>query len=135
MKAIIFFDGICALCNGLVLFVLQRDPEKRFHYSPLQSEYAKKRLPQHGGDPEALNTFYVLSDPDGSPQLLQKSSAALYVLSQLGGFWKILSLGRIFPRFFRDFVYDLVAKNRYRLFGKKEVCMLPEPGWTERFIE
>ena len=132
MNPIIFFDGVCGLCNGVVLFVLQKDKHKRFHFSPLQSPFALEELPKHGGDPQSLNTFYVLKD---SGELLSKSTAALYVLSQLGGIYRILSLGRFFPRFFRDFCYDLIAQNRYRFFGKKEVCMLPEEDWMERFIE
>ena len=136
MKAIIFFDGVCGLCNHTVLFVLARDKNHTFHYSPLQSPYALYSLPKHGGDPKALNTIYVLKNPQSeNPELLQKSSAACYVLSQLGGGWSILALGRYLPRFFRDFIYDCVAKTRYRFFGKKEVCMLPEPGWAELFLE
>ena len=136
MKAILFFDGVCGLCNHSVLFVLARDTNKIFHYSPLQSPFALDILPTYGGDPAALNTVYVLKNPfSEQPELLQKSSAACYVLSELGGLWSIFALGRFLPRFFRDFLYDCVAKTRYSLFGKKEVCMLPEEDWMERFIE
>ena len=136
MKSIIFFDGICGLCNSSVLFILKRDTNNRFLYSPQQSAYAQEVLPRYGGNPQELNTIYVLKDADSDqPTLLTKSSAACYVLSELGGVWKLLSYGRLLPRFLRDFVYDCVAKTRYQFFGKKEVCMLPEPGWSEKFRE
>jgi predicted DCC family thiol-disulfide oxidoreductase YuxK len=136
MNSVIFFDGVCGLCNHLVLFVLKRDKKKIFRYSPLQSKYALDVLPKYGGDPKSLNTFYLLKEPDSEhPILLKKSAAACYVLSELGGFWKLISYGRFFPRLIRDLVYDCVAKTRYRFFGKKEVCMLPEPGWSDRFLE
>ena len=133
---IIFFDGVCGLCNNIVQFVLNRDKKGLFHFSQLQSAFAQKILPQYGGRPQEMNTLYVLKDLDtDQPVLLSKSSAACYVLSQLGGIYWLLSLGIIFPRFLRDFVYDRVAKNRYRFFGKKDVCMLPQEGWMARFIE
>ena len=136
MKSIIFFDGVCGLCNSSVLFVLKRDANNRFLYSPQQSAYAQEILPKYGGNPQALNTIYVLKDAESKqPSLLKKSTAACYVLSELGGGWKILSYGRFIPRFLRDFVYDCVAKTRYRFFGKKEVCMIPEPDWVEKFRE
>lgn len=136
MNPIIFFDGVCGLCNGVVLFVLQKDKREHFHFSPLQSPFALDILPKHGGDPQALNTFYVLKNPNApQPELLSKSTAALYVLSELGGIYRILSYARFLPRFFRDFCYDIIAKNRYRFFGKKESCMLPEQNWLSRFIE
>ena len=136
MNPIIFFDGVCGLCNGVVLFVLKRDQKELFHFSPLQSPFALEFLPKYGGNPQELNTFYVIKNPNGAhPELLSKSTAALYVLSNLGGVYRILSLARFLPRFFRDFCYDIIAKNRYRIFGKKEVCMLPEENWLPRFIE
>ena len=136
MNSIVFFDGVCGLCNHIVLFVLKRDNKKIFQYAPLQGAYALNILPKHGGDPQSLNTFYLLINADSeNPVLLQKSDAACHVLSELGGIWKIFSYGRIFPRFIRDFIYTCVAKTRYRFFGKKEVCMLPEPGWADRFLE
>ena len=136
MTSIIFFDGVCGLCNHSVLFILKRDTNNRFVYSPQQSAYAQDVLPKYGGNPQELNTIYVLKDSESdTPTLLTKSAAACYILSELGGGWKILSYGRFLPRFLRDFVYDCVAKTRYRFFGKKEVCMLPEPGWAEKFRE
>ena len=136
MKPIIFFDGVCGLCNHVVLFVLKRDQKGFFRFAPLQGDYARSELPKFGGEPEELNTFYVLTfDSSGTPNLLDKSTAACYVLSELGGFWKVLSTGKILPKILRDMIYSLVAKTRYRFFGKKEVCMIPEPEWTERFVE
>ena len=136
MTSVIFFDGVCGLCNHSVLFILQRDHKDRFLYSPLQSPYALDLLPKYGGNPQELNTIYVLKDMNSdTPILLEKSAAACYILSELGGLWGVISYGRWLPRFLRDFVYDCVAKTRYRFFGKKEVCMLPEPGWSEKFRE
>ena len=133
---IIFYDGICGLCNHVVQFTLERDKKGLFHYAALQSQFAKDTLPQYGGKPEDLNTFYVLVNPTQTDaHLLEKSSAALYVLRNLNGFWPILGIGVIIPKFIRDFIYDRVAQSRYKMFGKQDACMLPAPEWMERFLD
>ncbi|MEC7985911.1 MAG: DCC1-like thiol-disulfide oxidoreductase family protein [Myxococcota bacterium] len=133
---IIFYDGVCGLCNHVVQFTLKRDKKGMFRYAALQSAFAEEILPPYGGKPKDLNTLYVLvGHPESKAQLLHKSTAALFVLRNLGGFWRLLSLGRILPTFLRDFMYDMVARSRYSIFGKQDSCMLPKPEWSDRFLD
>jgi predicted DCC family thiol-disulfide oxidoreductase YuxK len=133
---IILYDGVCRLCNRMNQFVLRRDPAGVFRFASLQSAFARDVLARYGKDPRALDTFYVLVDP-GAPteRLLAKSAAALHVLRRVGGVWRLGALLRLVPGRIRDQVYDLVARNRYRLFGKYDACLLPRAEYTQRFIE
>jgi predicted DCC family thiol-disulfide oxidoreductase YuxK len=102
----------------------------------LQSEFANNLLRRHGADPHDLDTVYVVKDygqPDQS--LLVRSDAVLYMLAQLGGLWKLAGVGRVLPKAFRDAIYKIVARNRYRVFGKHESCMLPEPKHRHQFLD
>jgi predicted DCC family thiol-disulfide oxidoreductase YuxK len=130
MESIILFDGVCNLCNDSVQFILKRDPVGYFKFASLQGETGQKLLKRYGISTE-LNSF-VLIEKD---KIYLKSSAALRVCRHLTGPWKSLSFLRIIPPVIRDFLYDIVAKNRYRWFGKKESCMLPSPKWKNRFID
>ena len=131
-----FYDGVCGLCNHLVQFLLKRDKRDRFRFASLQSDYAGKVLIRHGVDPHDLNTVYVVKDYDESGEtLLARSDAILHMLSQLGGIWSLAGIGRVLPRPFRDAIYKVVARNRYRVFGKHESCMLPEPQHRAKFLD
>jgi predicted DCC family thiol-disulfide oxidoreductase YuxK len=133
---IVFYDGVCGLCNHLVQFLLKRDKRDRFRFASLQSDFAGKVMNRHGVDPHDLNTVYVVKDYDQSSEtLLARSDAILYMLSQLGGIWRLAGIGRVLPRAFRDAVYQVVARNRYRVFGKHESCMLPEPKHRAKFLD
>lgn len=125
---IIYFDGVCGLCNGFVDFMLKIDQEKKFHFSPLQSEYAQKHLPS-AMTADLKSVVYS----DGK-NLYTKSEAVTKILMDRGGVWKIAALGKILPRFISDKAYDLVATNRYNLFGKKETCRIPTPEERARFV-
>jgi predicted DCC family thiol-disulfide oxidoreductase YuxK len=126
--AIIFFDGVCGLCNGFVDFILQIDSKKIFKFSPLQSEYAQKNLPQEYT--QSLDSVVVVIDG----KILKKGEAVMAVFNRLGGAWKILALTGMLPKSLMDSGYDLVASNRYKLFGKKETCRIPTPEERARFI-
>jgi predicted DCC family thiol-disulfide oxidoreductase YuxK len=133
---IVLYDGVCALCNGIVRFTLARDRQGTFRYAPLQGALARETLSRHGRNPDDLNTFVVVVDP-GLPteRLLQKSTGAAFVLSQLPGVWRPAgALVRAVPRALRDAAYDLVARNRYRTFGKYEACPVPPPEHRARFL-
>lgn len=133
---IVFYDGVCGLCNRLVQFLLRRDKNDRLRFASLQSEFAAKVLSRHGADPKDLDTLYVVQDFDEpTERLLLRSDAILYAARTLGSFWKIAGLGKIIPRPLRDLVYRLVARNRYRVFGKYETCMLPEPRHRNKFLD
>jgi predicted DCC family thiol-disulfide oxidoreductase YuxK len=133
---IVLYDGVCGLCNHLVQFLLKHDTDDHFRFASLQSEFANNLLRRHGADPHDLDTVYVVKDygqPDQS--LLVRSDAVLYMLAQLGGVWKLAGSGRVLPKAFRDAVYKVVARNRYRVFGKHESCMLPEPQHRAKFLD
>ncbi len=128
---IIFFDGVCNLCNGAVNFVIDRDAKSQFRFSALQSEFAKNKLSSSGIDPGQLDTI-ILMQNDGS--IKTKSSAALHIAKKLSGLWPLLFAFIILPKFFRDWVYDIVARYRYRWFGQADQCRMPTPELTRRFI-
>jgi predicted DCC family thiol-disulfide oxidoreductase YuxK len=125
---VVFFDGVCGLCNGFVDFVMSVDKEKKFKFSPLQSEFAQKNLP-----PEmTANLDSVVFLQDG--KTFRKSQAVIKILEDMGGIWSLAKIGKIFPESFLNSAYDLVAQNRYKIFGKKDSCRLPTPDERTRFI-
>jgi predicted DCC family thiol-disulfide oxidoreductase YuxK len=125
---IIFFDGVCGLCNGFVDFIISVDKNAQFKFSPLQSEFAQSHL-----SPEmTANLDSVVFLKDG--KTFRKSQAVIKVLEGLGGIWSLAKIGKIFPEKLLNNAYDLVAQNRYKLFGKKETCRLPTPAERARFI-
>ncbi|OFZ29679.1 MAG: hypothetical protein A2622_10675 [Bdellovibrionales bacterium RIFCSPHIGHO2_01_FULL_40_29] len=129
MKRIIFFDGICPLCNGFVDFVLKKDSKRHFQYASLQSDFAKTNLPEQN---LSLDSVVLLENS----QIYMKSTAVLRVLFQLGGYWTPLCIiASIIPRPLRDFFYDIIAKNRYRVFGKYETCRLPSSEERSLFLD
>jgi predicted DCC family thiol-disulfide oxidoreductase YuxK len=132
---IIFYDGVCGLCNRLVQFVLKHDKQDYFRFAALQSDLATTTLQRHGRDANDLDTVYVIVDY-GQPteRLLARSDAILFLLKELGGIWKLAAVGKILPQTMRDGIYKLVARNRYRVFGKYESCMLPEPQHRAKFL-
>jgi len=127
---IILFDGVCNLCNSSVQFIIKRDTAGYFKFASLQSESGQTLLKKCGLN-NNLNSFVLIENN----KVYLKSSAALRVCSKLGTGWRILSIFRFLPPFIRDFLYDIVAKNRYKWFGKEESCMLPLPEWKERFLD
>ncbi|GAB3321435.1 thiol-disulfide oxidoreductase DCC family protein [Larkinella ripae] len=127
----ILFDGVCNLCNAAVHFIIDRDPQNRFRFAALQSD-AGRRL---------LARFPPASGPVDSIVLIRngrsyvKSDAALAIARHLSGAWPAFTVFRVFPRFLRDWAYDLIAKNRYRFFGREAACRIPTPALKARFLE
>jgi len=133
---IVLYDGVCGLCNHLVQFLLKRDKRDRFRFASLQSEFAQAVMIRHGVDPHDLDTVYVIKDHNQPTEtLLARSDAILYMLKQLGGIWSVAGVGRVLPRTLRDAIYKIVARNRYRVFGKHESCMLPAPEHRAKFLD
>ena len=133
---IIFYDGVCGLCNRLIQFVLKRDKRDYFRFAALQSDLASTTLQRHGRDPHDLDTVYVVVDySQPAERLLARSDAILFVLRELGGIWKIVAFGRILPLALRNLAYKLVAQTRYRVFGKYDSCMLPGPKDRAKFLD
>jgi predicted DCC family thiol-disulfide oxidoreductase YuxK len=127
---VLLFDGVCNLCNGTVQFILKRDTKKRFKFASLQSEKGQALLKEMGLPTENFDSVVYIR----AGKVLQKSSAGLYILRDLGGIWAAFFPLIIFPRFIRDAVYNLLARNRYRWFGRQESCMMPTPELKERFL-
>ncbi|MCH7978470.1 MAG: DUF393 domain-containing protein [Acidobacteria bacterium] len=132
---IILYDGVCGLCNRLNQFTLRRDKRGVFRFAALQSEFARALLKPHGANAEDLDTFYVVLGKE-TPQerLLARSRAALYVLGTIGGPWKLLTILGLLPTFILDFLYRVIARNRYSMFGRHDHCLPPDPNWKDRFI-
>jgi len=105
-------------------------------FASLQSNLARKILERHGADPTDLDTVYVVEDYDTpSERLFMRSNAILRALEALDGIWKLSSVSKILPRPVRDLFYKVVATNRYRVFGKYEVCMMPDPKYRKKFLD
>jgi predicted DCC family thiol-disulfide oxidoreductase YuxK len=134
---ILLYDGVCGLCNRFVQFVLRRDHADVFRFAALQSAFAAQILQRHGASATALDTVYLVVDPQQTAEsLLARSDAAIFVLAALGGIWGVAAaLCRVLPRRLRDAVYNLVARNRYPIFGKFDACPLPEPSHRHRFLD
>jgi predicted DCC family thiol-disulfide oxidoreductase YuxK len=127
---IILFDGVCNLCNGSVQFVIKRDPEGLFRFAALQSSQGQELMRQHNLDTSGLYSIIVVS----GDKVWQRSRAALEIVRHLSGLWPMLYAFIIVPPFIRDWVYDRIAANRYKWFGKKEECMIPTPELRARFL-
>ena len=130
-QRIVFFDGVCNLCQRSVQFILTHDPKAIFSFASLQGEVAKKILSSHQLDAGKMNSLVLLENG----HVYIRSTAALRVAKQLSGIWTILYVFIIVPPFIRDAVYDWIARNRYRWFGKQETCWLPRTEWKDRFLD
>ena len=117
------------ICNGAVNFIIDRDPKVNFQFASLQSSKAKQLVPERFLSADSI----ILLTREG--QIFTKSTAALKIAKDLSGAWFLLSAFMILPRFIRDSVYDLIAKNRYKWFGKTDSCRVPTPDLKERFLE
>lgn len=131
-KQIVLFDGVCNLCHNAVQFIIKRDPKNKFVFASLDSKIGQKLLSERGINRQEIDSI-VLIIPDDAYFI--KSDAALEISKSLSGIYPIFSVFSFIPQSFRDFIYDLVAKNRYRIFGKKEACPLPTEEQKEKFID
>ncbi|WP_345890709.1 thiol-disulfide oxidoreductase DCC family protein [Croceivirga thetidis] len=130
-KKIILFDGVCNLCNGVIQFVIKRDKKDLFRYAPLQSELGQQLTKERAIDTARIDSF-ILIEP-GTAYFI-KSDAALEIAKDFGGFWNILRIFKWVPTSIRNAVYDFVARNRYRWFGRKDQCMIPTPELQAKFL-
>lgn len=134
---LVFYDGVCGLCNRLVWFLLRRDVGARFRFAALQGPLAQTILVAKGRDPSELDTVYVVRDWNTPEErVLERSAAVLYALSQLGAGWRFAArVGRLVPAGLADGLYRLVARTRYRVFGRLTSCPLPPAEWRQRFLD
>lgn len=131
-KKIILFDGVCNLCNSAVQFVIKHDKKDVFRFVALQSELGQKILNHIGINPTNIDSI-ILYEPRTA--YYYKSSAAIQIAQNLGGFWHFGSVFKIIPTGIRNFLYDYIARNRYKWYGKKESCMVPTPELKVKFLE
>jgi predicted DCC family thiol-disulfide oxidoreductase YuxK len=127
---VILFDGVCNFCNGAINLLLKQDKKDIFRFAPLQSEAGQKLLVQYQIPQKGFESFVLIQNE----KVYQKSTAALKVLNKLPWHWKGLQMLWIIPKFISDAIYDFIAKNRYKWFGKKEECMIPSPEMRNRFL-
>ncbi len=130
-KKLILFDGVCNLCNGAVQFITKRDHKDIFRYAALQSDVGQKLIVERGIDTQKVDSI-VLIEP-GLAYFI-KSDAALFIGKEFGGIWSALTIFTWIPRPIRDVIYDFIAKNRYRWFGRKDQCMIPTPELQAKFL-
>jgi predicted DCC family thiol-disulfide oxidoreductase YuxK len=131
MAALILFDGVCNLCNRTVQFLLKRDAGKKFRFASLQGTTGQQILRERGLSSSDFNSFILIEDG----KLYSRSIAVLRMLRLLGGGWKLFYGLIIIPRFIRDPLYNLIARNRYKWFGRKEECWIPNEESRERFLD
>lgn len=130
-NAVILFDGVCNLCNSSVNFVIDRDAKRYFRYAALQSETGQAFLKKNGLNAEDFDSL-VLVEGD---QFYRKSTAALRIARKLDGMWPLFYIFKIIPPFIRNIFYDLVAKNRYKMFGRSDQCRIPTPELKSLFLD
>lgn len=131
MGPIIFFDGVCNLCNGSVDFILKRDPKETFRFASLQSSIAKDLLKRESVDLNNMRTIILLNNG----KVFYRSNAILEILRQLTAPWPVFYVFKLVPRFIRDGLYNLISKHRYSWFGKRDTCRIPSVGERARFLE
>jgi len=127
---IILFDGVCNLCNGAVTFIIKRDPKNNFKFAALQSDTGKELLVKHQINPQETDSIVLVR----GDYAFAKASAALRIAQKMSGGWPLLYGFKIIPKFISSAVYDFIARNRYRWFGKQESCMIPTPELRSKFL-
>jgi predicted DCC family thiol-disulfide oxidoreductase YuxK len=129
-RAVVLFDGVCNLCNGFVRFVIPRDPRGHIRFAALQSEGARRLMAQAGVTPGDADSIVLVE----GPRAVVRSEAALRIARQLRFPWPLLYGLVVVPRPIRDWAYDIVARNRFRWFGRRDACMMPGPETKDRFL-
>jgi len=128
---VILFDGVCNMCNGFVQFVIKRDKKNVFQFASLQSKYGKGLLEHYHFNSVQYDTVILY---DGNT-VCTRTDASLRILNSLGGIWKLTAVLKVVPRFMRNPIYDMLARNRYKLFGKRDTCMVPTAELKAKFLD
>lgn len=129
-KNILLFDGLCNLCNGSVNFILKHDKAKKYKFASLQSQIGIKLCEQHNIDTQEVDSIVLIKND----KVFNKSAAILEILKDMSIGWRLLRIGIILPKFIRDWLYDVIAKYRYRIFGKKDELPIPPEDLQDRFL-
>lgn len=129
--SVVLFDGLCVFCNRVVNFVIERDPENRFRFAPLQGQTGQAALQRYGLSRTGVDTVMLVE----GDRLYTRSTAALHIARRLRRPWPLVAVFLLVPAGLRDAVYRVLANNRYRWFGRRETCRVPEPEERQRFLE
>lgn len=133
---LILYDGVCGLCSRLLQFLLRHDRRRVFSFASLQSAVGRSIVERSGGNPAELTSFYVVADyRTAASRVFTRSDAVLFVAGALGWPWKAAQVMRFVPSAIRDRAYDVVVRNRYRVFGRFDQCLVPSPEFRRRFID
>jgi predicted DCC family thiol-disulfide oxidoreductase YuxK len=133
---LVLYDGVCGLCSRLLRFLLEHDRRRVFTFASLQGAVGRAMVERFGGNPDELTSFRVVTTfRTNHARMLSRSSAALFVAGELGWPWRMAVLMRVLPTAILDRVYDIVARNRYRVFGRYDQCLIPRPELRRRFAE
>ncbi|OYT72857.1 MAG: thiol-disulfide oxidoreductase [Chloracidobacterium sp. CP2_5A] len=131
---VLLYDGVCGFCNWAVQFIIARDKRGTMRFAALQSEYGAQVVTRHPWLATVDSVILIESGADGAERIAVRSTAALRVAEYLGGWWRLLTVGYILPTPLRDWLYEVFASWRYRLFGKYDACPMPAPGIRARFL-
>lgn len=131
VKAVVLFDGVCNLCNGSVQFIINHDSKNKFQFAALQSKFGQQQLNLLNIPSTSLQSIVLIK----GDRYYQRSNAVLEIGRMLGGGWALFYIFKIIPAFVRDWIYNLIANNRYRWFGKQSQCMMPTPALKNRFLD
>ena len=130
VEQIVLYDGVCNLCNASVNFIIEHDPEARFQFAPMQEPAGQALLKKHGLEDLDMSSFVLIKDSS----VFLRSTAWMHIVRDLRGPWKALSVFGVVPSFIRDGIYNFIGTNRYKWFGKKDMCLIPTPDIRKRFI-
>lgn len=128
---VILFDGVCNLCNGIVQFVIKRDKKDTFRFTSLQSDFGQSVLKGFNLPGDSFNSFILWE----AGKVYTRSTGALMVAKKLSGAWQLLYIFIILPSFIRNGIYNIIARNRYNWFGKREACWVPSPELKMKFLD
>ena len=129
-KDIILFDGVCNLCNGAINFIIKHDPKDNYRFAALESDIAQELLAKHEIDNAKIDSIVLIRNEHA----YTKAGAALRIAKKMSGAWPLLYGLSIVPKFIADSLYDFIARNRYKWFGKKNSCMIPTPELKQKFL-
>ena len=129
-QCIVIFDGVCNFCNSAVNFIIKRDPEGIFAFTPMQSDLARELMEKHGIHNVGIDTFLLIKNDN----CFVFSTAALEITKDLSGYWYLFNVFRLLPKTIRDFFYKTFARNRYALFGRSDTCIVPSEEVRSRFV-
>jgi predicted DCC family thiol-disulfide oxidoreductase YuxK len=132
---LVLYDGVCGLCSRLLQFLLDHDHRSVFRFASLQSATGRAMVERFGGNPDDLTSFRVVANYRDEARMFSRSSAALFVARELGWPWKAATAMGVMPAAILDHIYNLVARTRYGLFGRFDVCLTPRPEFRRRFID